>query len=83
MKEFDDYWEENWNEQDWAGCKRACRLCYEDAKKKGIKEGMLAAADIADSSVFPFGIRSSKDSVEYAIGNNIGAIIRKAAYIPR
>jgi len=44
-KEFDDYWEENWDEQEWAGCKRACRLCYEDAKKEGIKQGMLVAAE--------------------------------------
>jgi len=50
MKQFDDYWDENWNEQEWAGCKRACRACYEDAKR----EGMLAAADIVTDSARGF-----------------------------
>jgi len=44
MKEFDKYWKENWNEYEWAGCERACRLCYEDA----YLAGMLAAADLAE-----------------------------------
>ena len=44
MKQFDDYWKENWNEYEWAGCERAGRLCYED----GVKTGMLAAADIVE-----------------------------------
>ena len=48
MKQFDDYWKENWNEQEWAGCERAYRLCYED----GVKTGMVAAADIAERMYF-------------------------------
>ena len=44
MKEFDDYWKENWNEYEWAGCERAGRQCYEDA----FKAGMLASADLAE-----------------------------------
>jgi len=42
MEQWIQYWEDNWNGDEWAGCERACRQCYED----GINAGMLAAADI-------------------------------------
>ena len=43
MKMFDEWWEENWTEQEFAGCKK----CTETA----FKAGMLAAADIAESDL--------------------------------
>jgi len=72
MKQFYEWWKNYSTDHKYTARERA--VAYD-----AFKAGTLAAADIADRSVFPFGIRSSKDSVEYAIGNNIGARIRKAA----
>ena len=41
MKLFNEWWEDNWTEQEFAGCKR----CTEQA----FRAGMLAAADITES----------------------------------
>jgi len=69
MKQFDE----------WHTPEIENKLIYLDPEEIAIisfRAGMLAAADIADNYAFYI---QSKDSGEYAIGNNIGVKIREAA----
>ena len=74
MKEFDMWWKENNYLYMQPISYGEMKMCWDDAHKAG----MLAAADIADKYAFKI---QSKDSAEYAIGNNIGEAIRRKANV--
>jgi len=65
---FDEWWEENWTEQEFAGCKK----CTETA----FKAGMLAAADIAWE--YSRGIRPRTQSGVMPLLDEVAEAIRGA-----
>jgi len=70
MKTFDEWWNENWTEQEYAGCKKCTEAAF--------KAGMLAAADI----VWPAGSTLSSYDIydDYGAGKEQAAKdIREAA----
>ena len=78
MKEFDEWRSEHFTEwKDFLDINgKGVVKSQQEMLEEAFKAGMLAAADIADNYAFKI---QSKDSAEYAIGNNIGEAIRRKA----